>query len=138
MTHMSLLLFAESLMSAFLSTILPVSLMASKEPDTNGASSASKGSLVNGLEPSNKRSAPDSVKSFQEFLSFVLSLTIFGALTFAVVVFEIANSNDLSPSPLFSRETVITFFWYCMAALCLCAYHCGRIYEHTILSARNF
>lgn len=83
--------------------------MASKTPDTNVTSVASTGSPVNEPEPLKEKSIPDSIKGFQEFLSFVLSLSIFGASTFAVVVSEIANPNDLSPSPRFSRETVRTF-----------------------------
>jgi heme/copper-type cytochrome/quinol oxidase subunit 2 len=51
----------------------------------------------------------ETIRSFESFLSFVLSLSIFGASTFAIVVSEIANPNELSPSSRFTRETVRTF-----------------------------
>ncbi|USP76456.1 uncharacterized protein yc1106_03730 [Curvularia clavata] len=83
--------------------------MASKEPDAKVNLSASMSSPSNEPTTPNEKSIPDSIKSFQEFLSFVLSLSIFGASTFAVIVSEIANPNDLRPSPRFSRETVRNF-----------------------------
>ncbi|KAF3003104.1 hypothetical protein E8E13_008165 [Curvularia kusanoi] len=48
-------------------------------------------------------------KSFDKFLSFVLTLTIFGASTFTVVVSEIANPSEINPSARFARETVRSF-----------------------------
>lgn len=57
--------------------------------------------------PSNA-STTEVMKSFEGFLSFVLSLSIFGASTFAVIVSEIANPSELGANPRFTRETVRT------------------------------
>ena len=51
----------------------------------------------------------ESDKSFETFLSFVLTLSIFGASTFTVVVSEIANPNEINASARFARETVRSF-----------------------------
>ncbi|EMD85243.1 hypothetical protein COCC4DRAFT_34801 [Bipolaris maydis ATCC 48331] len=56
----------------------------------------------------NNASAAEVMKSFEGFLSFVLSLSIFGASTFAVIVSEIANPSELGANPRFTRETVRT------------------------------
>jgi hypothetical protein len=82
--------------------------MASNNHDTNVTSSAPTGSPVNGPKPLKEKSIPETIKSFQEFLSFVLSLSIFGASTFAIIVSEIANPNDISLNPRFTRQTVRT------------------------------
>mgnify|MGYP004503243875 CR=1 FL=1 len=51
----------------------------------------------------------ETIKSFEGFLSFVLSLSIFGASTFAIIVSEIANPSEVSPNARFTRETVRSF-----------------------------
>ncbi|KID84179.1 hypothetical protein MGU_08593 [Metarhizium guizhouense ARSEF 977] len=56
----------------------------------------------------NDTSPAEVVKSFDGFLSFILSLSIFGASTFAVIVSEIANPSDVVANPRFTRETVRT------------------------------
>ena len=40
---------------------------------------------------------------------FVLSLSIFGASTFAVIVSQIANPSDLTANPRFTQDSVRTF-----------------------------
>jgi len=51
----------------------------------------------------------ESEKSFKTFLSFGLTLSIFGASTFTVVVSEIANPSEINASARFARETVRSF-----------------------------
>jgi hypothetical protein len=49
------------------------------------------------------------VKSFEGFLSFILSVSIFGASIFTVIVSDIADPAEISKSPRFDRETVRMF-----------------------------
>ncbi|KAM3500982.1 hypothetical protein MY10362_005938 [Beauveria mimosiformis] len=51
--------------------------------------------------------APTEVlKSFEGFLSFILTLSIFGASTFTIIVSEIADPSHGKASPGFTRDTV--------------------------------
>ena len=111
--------------------------MGSNDHSTNVTSSAPTGLPVNDSKLPNEKSIPETIKSFQEFLSFVLSLSIFGASTFAIIVSEIANPNDISLNPRFSRQTVRNFLgiaWLLFvfalaivaASMTLLAYHQER------------
>jgi hypothetical protein len=76
--------------------------------DAKLTSSVPTDSPVNEPKPPSDRSRPETIRSFEGFLSFILSLSIFGASTFAIIVSEIANPNAFSPNPRFTRETVRT------------------------------
>lgn len=82
--------------------------MASNNQDATITSPVPTGSSVNETKFPSDGSSLEIIKSFEGFLSFVLSLSIFGASTFAIIVSEIANPNELSLNPRFTRETVRT------------------------------
>jgi Na+/proline symporter len=82
--------------------------MASNDPKAGFTSSAPTDSPANETKPPGDRSSPEIIKSFEGFLSFILTLSIFGASTFSIIVSEIANPNAISPDPRFTRETVRT------------------------------
>lgn len=105
-TYISLLPYAKQLISAF--PVPPVLLMASNNQDTKITSSVPTDSPGNEPKPPSDISSPEVIRSFEGFLSFVLSLSIFGASIFAIIVSEIANPNELSPNPRFTRKTVRT------------------------------
>jgi hypothetical protein len=84
--------------------------MSSKHQNPEFISSLSTGPVAKDLPnvtvtPKNE----ESEKSFETFLSFVLSLSIFGASIFTTVVSEIANPNEINASARFARETVRSF-----------------------------
>jgi len=84
--------------------------MTSHDKDSTSAlpvpasSSVTEATTPNGASPTEVV-----IKSFEGFLSFVISLSIFGASIFAVIVSEIANPSDFTEKPRFTRETVRTF-----------------------------
>lgn len=82
--------------------------MDSHDQNAKIPTSAPAGSSVHITKTPSDTSSLEIIKSFEGFLSFVLSLSIFGASTFAIIVSEIANPNELSLNPRFTRETVRT------------------------------
>jgi len=82
--------------------------MASHDKNLSSAPPVPVGPSVTQTKAPNGTSTTEVIKSFEGFLSFVLSLSIFGASTFAVIVSQIANPSDLVANPRFTRETIRT------------------------------
>ena len=83
--------------------------MSSNEQNPENSSSMPTSSSARDPKTSADTGSLETIKSFEGFLSFVLSLSIFGASTFAIVVSEIANPSEISPNARFTRETVRSF-----------------------------
>jgi hypothetical protein len=83
--------------------------MSSNDQNPEIVSSMPTNSSAKDPKPSADIDTQETIKSFEGFLSFVLSLSIFGASTFAIVVSEIANPSEVSPDARFTRETVRSF-----------------------------
>jgi hypothetical protein len=86
----------------------------------------------------------ESEKSFEAFLSFIFTLSIFGASTFTTVVSEIANPNDINNSARFARETVRSFlgvawllFVVAIGAVCFSMSARAYIREHPTIEAKG-
>jgi hypothetical protein len=84
-------------------------LMTSHDKDVASAAPLSGSSVTQTTSPNAASNTEVVIKSFEGFLSFVLSPSIFGASTFAITVSQIANPSDLTANPQFTQESVRTF-----------------------------
>jgi hypothetical protein len=83
--------------------------MSSNDQNPETTSSMPTSSSARDPKTSADTGSLETIKSFEGFLSFVLSLSIFGASTFAIVVSQIANPSEVNPNARFTRESVRSF-----------------------------
>ncbi|TFB02529.1 hypothetical protein CCMA1212_005598 [Trichoderma ghanense] len=92
--------------------------------------------------PHNGNTSEAVTKSFEAFLSFVLTVTIFGASIFTVIVSDIPDPAAVSPEPKFSKQTIRTFLaisWLLFAvALSLGAFSMSVYYAQREKAGQGF